>query len=451
MSVTVVVPTAGTSIHLRDSVETVLRSAILTGPDAEVLVVVNGRSDAPVLRDIGSPALRVITLPERNVSRARNVGLDAARNDMVIFGDDGADCDESFCPEVAAALQNTRYPVVTGPVRVPVTGTLTAFLNHQHVFDAPPLSGELAATVTGLCALRRDLVPAHVRYDENLHREVGEDVAFGRALRAAGLPIRWLGALSPGRHRMTDDLSEITNRMMRYGRGAGAVLERVGIGVLGLHRYFGSAGYHRYRRFAEVIDPDVRAAYQIYDYVYDLSFLIGYLMSNDPEHPVLEVDLDGLTDAWSALIPPVGRLIVQPEADFTELDRAAPVDAPLIGEVKEALHRHVSVLRPPSDAADTRRPERAGAGRSVSTDAGHPVEIAGAGSTTRERPLASTLAGSPELARLHKAWDSLRETAGPISAYRVDAIARNAGQQFRDGCAAIERAGLRDSVAAMAA
>lgn len=434
MSVSVVVPTVGTSIHLRDSVETVLRSAILTGPDAEVLVVVNGRSDAPVLSGIDSPALRVISLPEPNVSRARNVGLDAARNDVVIFGDDGAECDESFCPEVADALRNTRYPVVTGPVRVPVTGTLTEFLNHQRVFDAPPLTGELAATVTGLCALRRDLVPAHVRYDENRHREVGEDVAFGRALRAAGLPIRWLGALSPGRHRMTDDLTEITNRMMRYGRGAGGVLERVGIGVLGLHRYFGSAGYHRYRRFAEVTDPDVRAAYQIYDYVYDLSFLIGYLMSDEVEHPVLEADLDGLTAGWSALIPPVGRLTVQPEADFAELDRAVPVDEPLIGEVKAVLHRHVTVLRPPSETAATSRP----AGTSGAE-------------TDRERPLASTLAGSPQLARLHAAWQLLREPAGPISAYRVDAIARNAGQQFRDGCAAIERAGLRYNVAAMAA
>jgi hypothetical protein len=43
-----------------------------------------------------------------------------------------------------------------------------------------------ARTVTGHCALRRDRLPAGVRYDEERLPLVGEDVGFGDALRAIG-------------------------------------------------------------------------------------------------------------------------------------------------------------------------------------------------------------------------------------------------------------------------
>src|SRR3954452_1485084 len=139
MSVTVVIPSRGISPDLRASVDSALRAAIAAGDDAEVLVVVNGRTDAPALAGIDAPQLRVLHLEQANLSRARNVGIAEARHDTVLFGDDGARAAASWCVEVSHGLRDPRYPVVTGPVRVPVLGPVTAYLNHQRVFDAPPL------------------------------------------------------------------------------------------------------------------------------------------------------------------------------------------------------------------------------------------------------------------------------------------------------------------------
>ena len=90
MSVTVVLPTVGDTPKLRSSVENMLRTTARAGPDSEVLVVVNGRSSVPALDHIGSTRLRVLHLDQRNGSKARNVGIEAARHDTVLFGDDGA-------------------------------------------------------------------------------------------------------------------------------------------------------------------------------------------------------------------------------------------------------------------------------------------------------------------------------------------------------------------------
>jgi glycosyltransferase involved in cell wall biosynthesis len=262
VSVTVVVPSAGNSPRLGRSVAELVAAAEATGPDAEVLLVVNGSAPNPTLSHVDTTRVRVLRLPEANVSRARNLGIARARHDTVLFGDDGVGYPPGWCVEFAAALADPALPVVTAPVRVPVRGPVTAFLDHQRVFDAAPLAGpERAGTVTGNCGLRRDRLPAGLRYDERNTPLVAEDIAFGYALRRAGVGIRWLAGAAPVWHELPERVEEITARMLRYGRGAARLWCRRGApapppgDLLAFHRHLTSGGYRGYRRFGEVMLP----------------------------------------------------------------------------------------------------------------------------------------------------------------------------------------------------
>jgi glycosyltransferase involved in cell wall biosynthesis len=423
MSVTVVIPSRGISPDLRASVDSALRAAIAAGDDAEVLVVVNGRMDAPALAGIDAPQLRVLHLEQANLSRARNVGIAEARHDTILFGDDGARAAASWCVEVSAGLRDPRYPVVTGPVRVPVLGPVTAYLNHQRVFDAPPLDVDRARTVTGFCGIRRDRLPSSLRYDETNLPYVGEDVAFGHAVRAAGFEIGWLGAVPPGLHMLPDRLEEITDRMFRYGRATAGIWERDGAvippaDVAAVYAYLGSDRYQAYRRFAEVSDAGTRAAFVVYDFLYDLSFLVGYL-DGLSGRPLIALDAAGLRQAWLDVADRAAAtaMDVRNQAslvDFARLDRAISTPEPLIDEVKASLLRYAPLL------AHSLAPPT-------------PVRLPPPGG------------GEPEADHdgLQQAWRRLRDAGNPIGVDVLDRTARGLGHAFRDACVAIERAEIR--------
>jgi hypothetical protein len=417
MSVSVVLPSAGVSARLGESVRSMAEAAGRTGPDAEVLVVVNGRPH-PDVRHLGAPGVRVVRLDESNVAQARNVGIAEARHDTVIFGDDGATVPPTWCTDLAAVLRDPRYPVVTAPVRVPVLGPVTAFLDYQRLFDAPPANETEALTATGALGLRRDRVPAGVRYDDVNMRQVGEDTAFGLALRAAGIRIRWLGGIAPARHLLPERIEEVTDRALRYGGGAGRVWGR-GLGamlgpdeVLPIYRGFAS-GYEGYRRFTEIDRPPLRAAFALYDYLFSVAWLVGYLGEAGPA----TVDLDGLRPELAALadraaptLGPDGWLA--PPLDFARLDAGATTADPLIAAARAVFTRHVSV---PAPTPRTRRPAgAASAGRQDVTD---------------------------RMAALNTAWRRLRASGTPLDADVVDRAVRAAGFGFREGCAGIERSG----------
>jgi hypothetical protein len=442
MSFTVVVPTTGDSTDLPRSLHSMLRAAGHAGPDAEVLVVVNGRSSAPALAQVGSPLLRVIHLQQANVSRARNVGIAAARHDTVIFGDDSAIVEPTWCVRLAGALRDPAYPVVTAPVRVPVIGPLTAFLNYQRIFDAPPLDATEARTVTGHCALRRDRLPAAVRYEEQQLPHVGEDVAFGNALRAAGVRIRWLADVI-GVHPVPERLEEITERAFRYGRGA-ALIWRGGCpgpvvdptAVAAVHKQLAPREDHPRRRFPEVVQPGLRAAFTLYEYLVNAALVLGYCSELDGS--VVDLDLAGLREAWRAVAFRATAGAARDgdwaalRLDFAGLDTPHPLTAdPLLDEAWRAVNRYapLRLQQPPAPAGSAPPAEP--------TESAEP-----AGSAASTEP-ADSMAAAPSVRRLRAAWRSLRAADRPVGVDVVDRAFRSAGFGFREGCAAIEFAAQR--------
>jgi glycosyltransferase involved in cell wall biosynthesis len=434
VTVSVVVPTVGRSPRLRASVQSMLRAAAYTGADAEVLVVANGCDRVPALEHLGSPLLRVVFLDQANVSRARNVGIELARHHTVVFGDDAAAVTPQWCAELAGALRDPRYPVVTAPVRVRVTGPVTAFMDYQRVFDAPAENAVQARTVTGHCALRRDRLPATARYDEANLPAVGEDRAFGELLRGLGVRIRWLGGAVLGWGLLTDRIEEISGRALRYGRGGALIWSSGGGGAAGgaggavgpsdvasFYQRLCSPDHLLYRRFSEVVASGWRAAFTAYDYLYDAAYLLGYLTEWGAQSGERLVELDevALRGAWrevaaraaAAVEPRDGGSL--PPVDYRRLSGAEPEPAGLVDELREAFRRYAPLIRQPDP------PHQGGA------------------------TVASQAAQAEELKRLLASWKDMYAecgTAGWDDAGVVDNWARSLGYTFRGACASVERA-----------
>lgn len=449
MSVSLVVPTVGVSDHLRRSVENMIESAARVGPDAEVLVVVNGAPSVPALRTVRSSALRVLHLEHRNLSRARNVGIEQARHDTVIFGDDGAEMPVTWCEDLAGALRDERFPVVTAPVRVPVSGPITSYLNYQRVFDPAPITATEVGSVTGALGIRRDRLPATIRYDEENLPEVGEDTAFGLALRQAGIPIRWLD-VTPARHLLPERVEEITQRAFRYGGGAARVsCRRLGPvpgpdDVLTFFRILVLGDYRGFRRFSEVLAPGLRSAFTLFDFLYNVSWLVGYLDEAGRElgRAIVDVDRDGLRPALRDLATSAGARVEDGAWNATAVDfrRLGPSGAadPFVAQARWLLTRHVTLRAPRAPRPDDQQqpaPVGAAPGKAAFAPGGEPPPPGSrrrAGGRPRRRP-------DDRLTGLLAAWRQVRATGAPIDADAVDRMARELGFGFRQACEAIEQ------------
>jgi hypothetical protein len=433
---------------VRESVEGAIRSATRASTDAEVLVVVNGRDRAPALRAIDSPALRVLFLDQRNLARARNIGLDQARHDTVLFGDDGAAYPLSWCAELAGALRDARYPVVTAPVRVPVHGPVTAYLDYQRVFDAPPVDGVQAQTVTGNCGLRRDLVPPAIRFDEVNTPMVAEDVTFGHALRAAGIRIRWLADAAPGLHTLPERVEEIIDRFLRYGRGAAHVWWRGTAPAISPPRLLAlarrlAAGHHvGYRRFPEIAPPGVRAAFTVYDRMLDVAFLVGALdelgelgeLGDRAGRPVVAADLAALRDAWRDVGARAGALAdwCDLRVDLSRLDSRTDAAEPLVTEIVAAFGRFVQ----PSAVGAAPEPAVV-SGADVPGIAG----VAGERLYPPHRP--AQFPGGSDPSRLLEVWRQAIGTGEPLVPAELNRRVRAAGFSYRTACSLIERSAVQ--------
>ena len=445
MTVTVGIPTTGERPVLRRSVEAAICSASLVSQDAEVLVVVNGRSDAPGLGCVDSPLLRVIQLDQANVSRARNTAIAEARHDTVLFADDDVVVPQPWCAEMHAALRDPGGAVVTARTRVPALGPLTALLDYQRNFDSqPPQPEDPGKLLTANFGLRRDLIPAEVRFDENF-TTVGEDFDFGHQLWAAGIWFRCLGEATPVPHELPEEIEPNIERCLRYGEGTVLVSTKRGeqpklLPVFGSwYKATMNPDYHGSRKYAEFVWPDVRAAFRVYAGILNSAYLVGclYSLGMSLGRPVIRMDHDQLTAAWEHAAARADELVSKLSAadwrdlpvDYARLagssaSRAQPDDLAdsIIADMKAALSKYAPLTEDPPAP-----------GSKDTAKAGQP---AGRG---RERRWESGLAGPETRARVRQVLDELRGRDGPISEADIDNFARVTGLPFRVGCEIIER------------
>jgi len=159
---------------IRDCFEGLLR---LEYPDYEVIVVNDGSSDrtAAIAEEYG---FRLINTKNGGLSRARNIGLEAATGEIVAYIDDDAYPDVHWLTYLAATFQSTTHVGVGGPN------------------IAPPGDGRIAD-----CAANAPGGPIHVLLsDQEAEHIPGCNMAFRKAALKA------VGGFDPQFHTAGDDV-----------------------------------------------------------------------------------------------------------------------------------------------------------------------------------------------------------------------------------------------------
>jgi glycosyltransferase involved in cell wall biosynthesis len=210
-------------------------SVLATTGFGELVVIdqSDGRETEEALARFSDPRLRYVRTDSRGVTRARNLGIEVTRGDIVAFTDDDCRVSPDWPSAIAAIFtSDPDAAVVCGRVRVPEEiqglGFTESFEPHQREWRRryPPFGRDWG--ITANLALRREVV-AHVgNFDPMLGagaplRSGGEPDFLFRVLKsglkvvnASEVVVDHLGVRAPG---------EESQKLMRgYGVGTGAAI-----------------------------------------------------------------------------------------------------------------------------------------------------------------------------------------------------------------------------------
>ncbi|MDQ1723423.1 MAG: hypothetical protein QOG52_451 [Frankiaceae bacterium] len=228
--------------------EAALTSALrLDYPSFEIVVVDNNpasNSTRSIVESFGDATLSVVDAPIQGLSRARNVGLAAARHEIVAFTDDDVVVDPLWLRGIAEGFARAAdVACVSGMVPSGELGSIAQGYFDRRVQWASSCDSHLFALAderpgeplfpfqvgrfgTGAnFALRRDVAIELAGFDERLGigspTGGGEDIdMFVRVLLAGHRLAYEPSALVWHRHR--SDLASLTRQIRDYGTGLGA-------------------------------------------------------------------------------------------------------------------------------------------------------------------------------------------------------------------------------------
>lgn len=426
MSVSVVIPTMLVSPGLVRTVDSVIESMAGASDGSEVILAVNGVRPGQSAPRFDTPMVRVVELDRASAPAARNAGIEVAKNDAIIFTDDDCAVAESWCRDMDQALNREGHTAVAAPVRIAVEGPVTAFINHQRIFDAPAVDAEqVRYLITANCGYRRDLAPESFRFDDLNFNNAAEDADFGYRLRDAGTRLHWLGSAEPTVHVLSESITEITDRFLRYGRGNARLYLRSGRwresvpGGLDWYGDIASGEYVEYRRFSEFAGLEVRETFALYDLLLTASFLIGYF-----EEVGAQLNCTLITVEHEQLKASIQRLTADGDSTDGDIDWCN-------------LHADFTRLNAP------RRPHN-NEGLAVSAVLREHVRPAG----NLPPPVHDQLRAWREefdqetsgvSSRLIKMWDDINKNGPQLGMGRMESMLRSAGASFNDGCHDIEK------------
>jgi GT2 family glycosyltransferase len=197
----------------------------LSYPDFEVIVVSDGSSDASAEIARAHDCILFET-PHRGLGHARNVGIDAARGEIVAFLDDDAYPDQDWLHYLADLLRRNGYDGVGGPNIPPEDDGLVA----ECVAAAPGgpvhvlISDREAEHIPGCnMAFRKSVLDEIGGFDERF-TVAGDDVDLCWRLQKAGHTVGF-SAGAVVMHRRRDSARRYLRQQYGYGK-AEALLER---------------------------------------------------------------------------------------------------------------------------------------------------------------------------------------------------------------------------------
>ncbi len=197
-SVTIAICTFKRAAGLIAAVNSIIESHQLTTGWrlAEILVVDNdpAGSGEATLQAVEHPLVRYVHEPRSGVTFARNAAIDHAVGDVLCFIDDDEIVAESWPGGLLAVMSTTGAALVGGPVQTSFTSEPPQWILDGRFFErVDPAHNESVVWLrTGNLAIDLDLVRVSgLRFDDAFNQSGGEDVAFSRSARAAGLDLRW--------------------------------------------------------------------------------------------------------------------------------------------------------------------------------------------------------------------------------------------------------------------
>ncbi|HJT57405.1 MAG TPA: glycosyltransferase, partial [Ktedonobacteraceae bacterium] len=207
---------------LRDCCEGMLK---LEYPDYEVILVNDGSTDmtAAIGEEYG---IKVITTENHGLSKARNIGLEAATGEIVAYIDDDARPDPHWLTYLASTFMHSEYVGVGGPNIAPPGDGLIA----DCVANAPGgpihvlLSDQEAEHIPGCnMAFRKSNLQAIGGFDPQF-RIAGDDVDICWRLQQCGWKLGYSPAAMVWHHRR-NSVRTYWKQQKNYGK-AEALLER---------------------------------------------------------------------------------------------------------------------------------------------------------------------------------------------------------------------------------
>ncbi|MEJ5375782.1 MAG: glycosyltransferase [bacterium] len=219
--ISVVVCSYNGSRTIRDTLEGLQR---LQYPCFEIIVVDDGSTDntAQIASSLGA---RVISVPNGGLSKARNIGLEAARGEIIAYIDDDAYPDPHWLQYLAWAFLNSQHVGIGGPNIPPGKDGPIA----QCVANAPGgpihvlVSDQEAEHIPGCnMAFRKDALLSIGGFDPRF-RIAGDDVDVCWRLQEKGWSIGYCPAAVVWHHRR-NSIKAYWKQQKNYGR-AEALLE----------------------------------------------------------------------------------------------------------------------------------------------------------------------------------------------------------------------------------
>jgi GT2 family glycosyltransferase len=246
-----------------------LRETLLSIRDGDrlpaELIVADQSGAATELPPLGGDVeVRHLRLSSSGLSRARNAGIEAASNGILVFTDDDVIVERDWLRLLVEAL-------VSAPARTAVTGRVLPAETDGHVpsvtyWDQPQVfAGRLFADVLfpNNMAIRREAFDEVGLFDERLGAgstfPAAEDNDFGYRLLEAGYSIAFVPEATL-HHRGARRGRELASLQWAYGCGQGAFYSKhMSRSDLHMLRRFGRNAAFRLRRMARIVRGDREA------------------------------------------------------------------------------------------------------------------------------------------------------------------------------------------------
>jgi len=210
--VSVIIPCYNEEKYIGGSIESFLSQ---TYPNMEIIVVDDGSTDRSI-EIINSYSVTLVQRKHKGASHARNVGIQYATGDYIVFAEGDARYAKNYIETITAPLKNKSIGGVLAGERRILNGNNSLVQKYLTIrfITAHELTEKKEREIKGGWAFRREIFDEIGLYDESLI--CGEDTDFSERVKNQGYTFVWI----PGTymyHKEATDLLEFFKKSFWTG------------------------------------------------------------------------------------------------------------------------------------------------------------------------------------------------------------------------------------------